>query len=173
MMVKLFSDGGVFGSSKDSELDYEGVSFETNDGLTLRGWLIPGSTGNVIIHSHYGAQANRAGWKREGKGMMAMWDKDIESLRQAKYLNKEMGYTVLMYDFRNHEESDKDETTPWVSYGLKDAIDVSATVKFMNDVRLTAQPILDCCSFAWVVKLQLMVRVRQKVEKPRQVKSHG
>ena len=37
--------------------------------------------------------------------MIKMWKQDIPFLRQAKHL-QEQGYTILMYDMRNHGESD-------------------------------------------------------------------
>ena len=59
-----------------------------------------------------------------------MWKKDISFLRQARYLS-EHGYTVLMYDMRNHGQSDLG-TCPWVSWGPEEAKDVNAAVDFVS-----------------------------------------
>lgn len=64
---------------------------------------------------------------------MAMWHQDISFLRQAKYINEQLGYTVLMFDFRNHGESGKDEAHPWVSYGKIEGRDILAAVKFIEE----------------------------------------
>ena len=106
----LFDDPGAYG------LDYEDVTFQAADGVTLSGWLIKGSTDKVVIQSHFGVMCCRAGYTPEGRGFMSPYPDAIQFLRQAKYLN-EAGYTVLMYDFRNHGESDRG-TIPWVTWGL-------------------------------------------------------
>ena len=111
-------------------LIYEDVEFKASDDVTLRGWLIKGGTDKVVIQSHFGVQCSRSGYTPKGKGMIKMWKEDISFLRQAKYLN-EKGYTVLMYDMRNHGESDPG-TCPWVSWGPEEARDVIAAVDFIT-----------------------------------------
>ena len=119
----------VFDDPKNYGLDYENVSFEARDGVTLSGWLIKGETDKVIIQSHFGVQCSRSGYTPKGKGVMKGWDSDICFLRQAKLLH-EAGYTVLMYDMRNHGESDEG-TLPYVSWGKEEAKDVVAAVDFI------------------------------------------
>ncbi|KAI0567589.1 alpha/beta hydrolase [Gracilaria domingensis] len=131
MLVKPYQDGGIFESPDQYDLPFEAVSFETDDGLTLKGWLIPAEANKVVIQSHFGVQANRCGWQRKGKGLFAMWDADISFLKHVKYLNSR-GYTVLMFDMRNHGESAKSVDMPWVSYGYCEALDVIAAVKFIE-----------------------------------------
>ncbi|MEM7049828.1 MAG: alpha/beta fold hydrolase [Acidobacteriota bacterium] len=128
MMVKpyqspLFDDPGRHG------LDYEEVEFEARDGVILRGWLIKGGTDKVVIESHFGVQCNRGGWSPEGKGPVKPWKAQIQFLRQARHL-AERGYSVLMYDFRGHGESDLGPI-PWVSWGPEEAKDVIAAVDFI------------------------------------------
>lgn len=128
MMVKphqspLFDDPANF------DLDYEDVTFQTKDGVTLRGWLIPGGTDRVVVQTHFGVQCNRAGYDPKGKGLIKMWKTPIRFLRQAKHLH-EQGYTVLMYDLRNHGDSDLG-TCPWVSWGPEEAQDVLAAVDYI------------------------------------------
>lgn len=130
MMVKPFQSP-LFDSPENYALDFEQVDFAAEDGVTLRGWLIKGNTDKVIIQSHFGVQCNRAGYCPEGKGMIKPWKKDISFLRQAKHLN-DQGYTVLMYDFRGHGESDIG-TTPWVSWGPEEAKDVIAAVDYISN----------------------------------------
>ena len=128
MMIKP-GNAPVFGSPTDFGLDFEAVEFQASDGVTLRGWLIPGGTDKVIVQSHFGVQCSRAGYTPEGKGMIKMWKEDISFLRQAQYLHSK-GYTVLMYDLRNHGESDLG-TIPWVTWGPEEAKDVIAAVDFV------------------------------------------
>ena len=129
------------------ELDYEDVEFETRDGVTLRGWLIKGGTDKVIIQTHFGVQCSRSGYTPKGKGMIKMWKEDISFLRQAKYLN-ERGYTVLMYDMRNHGESDLGD--PLGSPGDRnEAEDVIAAVDFISIILSIRTPVSGCSVSAW------------------------
>ena len=129
MMIKP-GNSPVFNNPAHFGLNYEDVAFEASDGVTLRGWLIKGGTNKVIIQTHFGVQCSRAGYTPRGKGLIKMWKEDISFLRQAQYLS-ERGYTVLMYDMRNHGESDLG-TCPWVSWGPEEVKDVIAAVDFIS-----------------------------------------
>ena len=61
---------------------------------------------------------------------MKPWKTDISFLRQAKQL-VDMGYSVLMYDMRNHGESDVG-TTPWITWGAEEAKDIIAAVDYVE-----------------------------------------
>ncbi len=128
MMVKPYQSP-LFDSPEAYRLDFENVEFTATDGTILRGWLIKGGTDKVIVESHFGVQCNRGGWSPEGKGMIKPWKKDIRFLRQAKHF-ADNGYSVLMYDFRGHGESDLGPK-PWVSWGLEEAKDVLGAVDFI------------------------------------------
>ncbi|MEO0814608.1 MAG: alpha/beta hydrolase, partial [Myxococcota bacterium] len=89
-----------------------------------------GDENKVVIQSHFGVMCCRAGYTPEGRGFMKPYPTDIKFLRQAKYLN-EAGYTVLMFDFRNHGESGLG-TVPWVTWGKDEAKDMVAAVDFIT-----------------------------------------
>ena len=132
MIAKTFIDpfqSPIFGDPSGFNLDYEDISFQAADGVTLSGWLIKGQSDKVIIQSHFGVQCSRSGY-RPKKGLLKGYDKDIEFLRQAKYLN-EAGYTVLMYDFRNHGKSGTG-TVPYITWGEEEAKDVIAAVEYIS-----------------------------------------
>lgn len=120
----------LFGSPKDFGLAFKDVEFSALDGVRLRGWLVPGSSDKVVIQSHFGLQCCRSGFTPEGKGRSPMWPKDIHFLNQAKYLNQQ-GYTVLMYDFRNHGESDAGKKE-WATWGIEESKDVVAAVEYIS-----------------------------------------
>jgi uncharacterized protein len=84
---------------------YSDVSFKTSDGLTLRGWWIPGSRDQTVVMVH-GLSNNR----REG-------------LDKAGYLHQ-AGYNLLVFDLRGHGQSDGSGTT----MGYREPADVSAAV---------------------------------------------
>ncbi len=123
----------VFEKPDKYGLAYENVTFKAKDGVTLSAWLIKGGTDKVIIQSHFGVQCSRCGFTQEGKGLMknALWTSDIHFLEQAKYL-VEAGYSVLMYDLRNHGDSGRG-TTPWVTWGTEERKDVLAAVDFISN----------------------------------------
>ena len=122
----------VFETPDRYGLVYEDVEFRTKDQVILSGWLIKGGTEKVIIQSHFGVQCSRCGFTQEGKGMMknALWTSDIHFLNHAKYL-VQAGYSVLMYDLRNHGNSGSAES-PWITWGLEERKDVLAAVNFIQ-----------------------------------------
>ena len=120
----------VYETPDKYNLKYEDVTFKTSDGVTLSGWLIKGATDKVIIQSHFGLQCSRCGFTIEGKGMMerSLWASDIHFLNQAKYL-VEAGYSVLMYDMRNHGNS---EQKGWITWGKDERKDTVAAIQFIE-----------------------------------------
>lgn len=129
MMIKPGASP-VFDKPSDFGLDYEDVTFKSKDGVELSGWLIKGSEERVIIQSHFGVQSSRSGYTPMGKGMIKMWKEEIHFLNQAKHLVSQ-GYSVFMYDFRNHGNSGTSER-PWVSWGPEEAKDVAAAVDYIG-----------------------------------------
>lgn len=132
MMIKP-GKAPVFETPDKYGLEYEDVSFNTKDGVTLSGWIVKGNTDKVVIQSHFGVQCSRSGFTVEGKGMMEkmLWNKDIHFLNQAKYL-VDAGYSVLMYDLRNHGDSGSGEEE-WITWGLNERNDVVAAVEFISN----------------------------------------
>ena len=122
-------DTPVFGNPKDFGFEYEDVTFKTSDGVTLSGWLVKGKTDKVIIFTHFGIQSSRSGYTPKGKGLLKPYNKKIEYLNTVKHLVKE-GYTVLMYDLRNHGNSERG-TIPWIAGGVEEYKDVLAAVDFI------------------------------------------
>ena len=130
MMVKP-GKSPVFESPEKYNLEYEDVIFKTSDNISLSGWLIHGGNDKVVIQSHFGVQCSRCGFTQEGKGLMknVLWNSDIHFLDQVKYL-VDAGYSVLLYDMRNHGNS---EQNGWVTWGLEERKDVVAAVKFVTE----------------------------------------
>ena len=112
-------------------MEFENVTFKTADNVTISGWLVKGKTDKAVIQSHFGVQCSRSGYTVEGKNFMSksLWSTDIPFLKQAKHLN-DKGYSVLMYDIRNHGES---EQTGWITWGKEERKDIVAAIKFINE----------------------------------------
>lgn len=96
-------------------LRYEKISFKTRDGLTLRGWLIPSSSGDkrTILMCH--------GWG-DNKG---------ELLKQTYFLNEQGGFNLVYFDFRSHGESEGEITT----IGGLETIDFDAAIEWLRKER--------------------------------------
>jgi uncharacterized protein len=84
---------------------HEEVSFQTNDGLTLKGWLVPSKNGATVI-SFPGRKGPQ---------------------KQARLLIKH-GYGVLLFDRRGEGESDGDPN----GYGWTGGRDLHAAVRFLQ-----------------------------------------
>lgn len=95
--------------------NWQNITLETEDGLRLAGWYIPpqpAADGATIIFGH-GFSGNRG-----------------NLLAQAALLTQR-GYGALLFDFRNHGDSEGDITT----FGLLEVRDVAAALAY-----LLAQP---------------------------------
>ncbi|MEO0626561.1 MAG: alpha/beta fold hydrolase [Bacteroidota bacterium] len=119
----------VFDDPSNYGLEYEDVTFQAADGVHLKGWLVKGGSDKIIVQSHFGVQSSRSGYTPKGKGMVKMWEEDISFLKHVKYL-VDKGYSVLMYDFRSHGNSDPN-TSGWCSWGPDEAQDVVAAIDYV------------------------------------------
>ncbi|MEL6254463.1 MAG: alpha/beta fold hydrolase [Bacteroidota bacterium] len=137
MITKFLSNtivkGGVsplFDNPENYGMSYEDVSFKASDGVEISGWLVKGGSDKIILQSHFGVQACRAGFTPEGKGMVKLWNEEINFLKHVKHL-VDKGYSVLMYDFRNHGNSSSG-SCEWVTWGPEEAKDVLAAVDYIS-----------------------------------------
>lgn len=89
--------------------DYENIEFTTPDGLTLKGWYIAPKNNAVVVFVH-GHRSNRAQF--------------LDDLA----LVHTQGYGALLFDVRNHGESDGTVT----SLGLFETVDAESAVSFVR-----------------------------------------
>jgi pimeloyl-ACP methyl ester carboxylesterase len=90
-------------------LDYEDVTFPSQDGVPLEGWFIPNAASDKIIIANHPRWFNRAGlpshlepWK--SLGAAAGNDFEVNFVPDYKILH-DAGYNVLAYDLRNFGHS--------------------------------------------------------------------
>ena len=95
---------------EDVGLRVENVEFKAQDGITLRGWWTAGKPGLPVIIFCHGLNRSR-----------------LELLERAGEANKR-GYGVLLFDLRNHGESDR----AYTSLGILEAQDVAAASKLVR-----------------------------------------
>jgi dienelactone hydrolase len=106
------------------------ISFQTPDGITLRGYFYPASRKNapvvVMMHQH---QGNQGLWNQENSGFIPWlqnWRPSDGSLPTPSAagalpgLNPELTFNVMTFDFRGHGESDGEKPEDFSVY-LADA----------------------------------------------------
>lgn len=115
----------------DYGLMYDDVRIETEDGVTLAGWLMHGTGDDVVIIGHP-ATFTRYGYSKDHQGMIKSgYDRDVEFIPAAKHLI-DAGYTILMYDQRNHGESGASPDGAPHDGGLEAYRDIVAAVQFVS-----------------------------------------
>ena len=91
------------------KLKYESVSFESSDGLKLKGWFLPSDKSNNTIIVMHGYPTNKA-----------------NVLPFSMFLLKK--FNVFLFDFRSFGESQGSYTTA----GYKEVNDLDAAVKYLE-----------------------------------------
>ena len=114
-------------SPADVDLKYEQVEFESGDGLNLKGWFVPGRSNKLVLVTHP-MWNNRHGYLIKNQSRLAAAKDDVHILLTVKALN-EAGYSVLMFDFRNHGQSDGSGTP---GCGLHEYRDVIAAMDYLR-----------------------------------------
>jgi len=89
----------------DYGMEYQNIDFKSKDGTNLKAWYIQGLSDKLIIMTHP-MPFNRYGFHTKGQGLFKISDVEVELLKTVKQLNQ-AGYGVIIFDFRNHGESDK------------------------------------------------------------------
>jgi len=116
----------IIKTPKDFGLDYEDIEFKSTDGLAIAGWYIPGQSEKTIILTH-AMPFNRHGFSVKNQGPIKMFKTEVNLLATAKVLNSQ-GYSVLMFDFRNHGQSDKGKT----AVGLNEYQDILGALDYLK-----------------------------------------
>jgi pimeloyl-ACP methyl ester carboxylesterase len=117
-------------------MDFEAVNLKPSDGINIKGWLIPAKSQKIVIMTHVGG-LTKYGSTVSYKNPFKLYNKEIEFLKTAKHLH-EAGYNVLMFDFRNHGESDTSPNGGTTGVGLEEYKDVAAALDFIksrNDLK--------------------------------------
>jgi len=87
------------------------VSFPSQSGSTLKGWILEAKQGKGGVLLLHGVRSNR-----------------LQMLNRAKFLQKE-GYDVLLFDFQAHGESKGENIT----FGHLESLDVESAYDYLED----------------------------------------
>lgn len=115
---------------RDYGMEYENIQLAPADGITIRGWLIPGTGKKTVIMTHVGG-LTKYGSTVSYRHPFKLYNKEIEFLKTARHLH-ERGYSVVMFDFRNHGESDASPNNGVAGVGLWEYQDVVAALDFIG-----------------------------------------
>lgn len=128
----------------DYGLQYEDVSIKTEDGVTLAGWLMKGTGNDVVVMGHPGT-FSRYGYSLTTESVKSGYARDVEFVPATKHLVN-AGYSVLMYDQRNHGASGASPNdgphNPVAAYR-----DVVAVVKYVSEHPDLANKDIGLCAF--------------------------
>ncbi len=129
----------------DYGLEYEDVEFQSTDGLTIKGWFIltepAGERDKVVILTHP-FPFNRHGFLVKNQGWLPLFKTDVDLLQIAPALHK-AGCSVLMFDFRNHGESEGGLT----GVGLTEYQDVLGAIEYVESRPSLRTPQIGFASF--------------------------
>lgn len=116
----------VIRTPKDYGMSYEDIEFNSTDGLKIKGWYLPGKFQKLIIITHP-FPFNRHGFDTRNQSFMTRIKTNVDLLKTAKSLNK-IGYSILMFDFRNHGESQAGIT----GIGLNEYQDILGALDYIH-----------------------------------------
>ena len=127
-------------SPKSYNLDFRWISFNSSDGIPLKGWYIPaeGAARGTIIYCH-GLNRTR-----------------IEMLPHAVF-GHSLGYNSLLFDFRHQGASGGDITT----LGYQERLDVLGAVRYALEQERGARPFV-----AWGVSMGAASSLMAAAESP-------
>jgi len=93
----------------DFGMKYETLDLNTEDGINLHAWFVPGTNGATVLLQH-GYKSNRA-----------------EMLPSAQLLNKH-GFNLLLIELRNHGHSKGD----LITFGCQELLDIKAGLNYLK-----------------------------------------
>lgn len=87
----------------DYDMDFEEVTFTTDDGLEVSAWYMPADSNRIILSNHF-SPGNKYGFAGHMEGLDFAGGFEVNFLPRYKAL-VEAGYSVLAYDLRGHGAS--------------------------------------------------------------------
>jgi len=142
MLIRQFTGGfrdqirsPILATPADVGLQYDNVTFPSEDGVPLEAWYIPRAGSDRIIIANHPRWANRYGlpahlepWKSIG----ARTGNDFEVNFMADYrILHEAGYNILTYDIRNHGHSGAGNGN-LVTTGIYESRDVVGSLDYVS-----------------------------------------
>lgn len=112
----------------DYGMEFQDVSFRSADGVDLAAWYIPAQGEGLVILTHPGNHT-RYGYAADQQGFFKLYDQDVQFLPAVRHLH-EAGYSVLLFDFRNHGASGQSPNGGITGVGLFEYQDVAGAFRW-------------------------------------------
>jgi uncharacterized protein len=129
----------------DYGMAYQQVDLTAEDNVKLKAWLISSTSDKLIVMTHVGG-LTKYGSTTSYKSFSKLFNKEIEFLKVARHLHDD-GYGVLMFDFRNHGESDASPNGGIAAVGLEEYKDVVAAMNYIKSNDATKDKTVGFVSF--------------------------
>lgn len=122
-------------------LAYEDITFQSSDGLVLKGWWIPAERTSdlekqsptvIVLHPMFG---NRHGFSVQHQGWPRLFRTNVDLLKTVQGFHQ-ANYAVLVFDFRSHGESQSGRCAG----GLNEDQDVVGAVDYVFSRMAAASP---------------------------------
>jgi pimeloyl-ACP methyl ester carboxylesterase len=115
---------------KDYGMDFQNIEFKAADGVNIKGWLIPAKSNKLVVITHVGG-LTKYGSTKQFSSFSKLYNEEIEFLKIARHLHNE-DYGVLLFDFRNHGESDPSPNGGKAGIGLEEYHDIVAAMDYIQ-----------------------------------------
>jgi pimeloyl-ACP methyl ester carboxylesterase len=134
-LFRHWPDAPLFHWPEEVSLEYENVTFPSEDGVPLEGWFFPCKGSNKVLIANHPRLFNRAGIPSHMEPFASMLrpagnDFDVNLLPDYKILH-DAGYNVLAYDLRNHGQSGRANGIVYTA-GRFESRDVIGSVKYIR-----------------------------------------
>jgi dienelactone hydrolase len=114
----------------DYGMTYQPVDLTAEDNVKIKAWLIPSNSNKLVVMTHVGG-LTKYGSTVSFKSFSKLFNKEIEFLKITRHLH-DAGYGVLMFDFRNHGESEASPNGGKAAVGLEEYKDVVAAMNYIQ-----------------------------------------
>lgn len=120
----------VLKNPADYGMEYKDIEFKTPDNIVLKGWFIPGKKDSIGIITHP-MNFTKYGYSVNHQGTFKITDIEVEFIKTAKSLNDD-GHNVLMFDLRNHGDSENSKDGLF-GLGLYEWQDVVGALNYISE----------------------------------------
>lgn len=132
---RQWPEAPIFHWPEEAGLEYESVTFPSEDGVPLEGWFIPRAGSDKLIIANHPRLYNRAGLPAHMPPFNALnadpsSSIDVNFIPDYKILH-DAGYNILTHDFRNHGHSGRAHGGVY-SGGVYESRDVVGALRYVR-----------------------------------------
>jgi uncharacterized protein len=134
-LFRQWPDAPLYHWPEEEGLEYENVTFPSEDGVPLEGWFFPCKSSNKVIIANHPRLFNRAGLPSHLEPFASVTapagnNIDVNFIPDYKILH-DAGYNVLAYDLRNHGQSGRANGVVYTA-GRFESRDVIGSLRYIR-----------------------------------------